>query len=118
MLLVNNLVAWVFPYQLLTFPIPRVSDHLLLIKTYLSKHALNETNKPKSTNTRKSKYYFMLKANLRDNVENKINVRKTNEKGLKTLSFNDKDKIKGTVNSTKFDFLVYKCGFSLKWTVP
>ena len=29
---------------------------------------------------------------------------KTNEKGLKTLSFNDKDKIKGKVNSTRFDF--------------
>ncbi|RXI04493.1 hypothetical protein DVH24_038767 [Malus domestica] len=32
--------------------------------------------------------------------------RKTNEKGLKTLSFNDKDKIKGKVNSTRIDFLV------------
>ena len=35
-----------------------------------------------------------------------LNIRKTNEKGLKTLSFNDKDKIKGKMNSTKFDFLV------------
>ncbi|RXH97388.1 hypothetical protein DVH24_007734 [Malus domestica] len=32
--------------------------------------------------------------------------RKTNKKGLKTLSFNDKDKIKGKVNSTRIDFLV------------
>ncbi|CAN6560205.1 unnamed protein product [Malus baccata var. baccata] len=32
--------------------------------------------------------------------------KKTNEKGLKTLSFNDKDKIKGKVNSTRIDFLV------------
>ena len=32
--------------------------------------------------------------------------KKTNEKDLKTLSFNDNDKIKGKVNSTKFDFLV------------
>ena len=32
--------------------------------------------------------------------------RKTNEKSLKTLSFNDKDKIKGKVNSTRIDFLV------------
>ena len=32
--------------------------------------------------------------------------RKTNEKVLKTLSFNDNDKIKGKVNSTRFDFLV------------
>ena len=32
--------------------------------------------------------------------------RKTNENGLKILSFNDKDKIKGKVNNTKFDFLV------------
>ncbi|CAN6545393.1 unnamed protein product [Malus baccata var. baccata] len=32
--------------------------------------------------------------------------RKTNEKGLKILSFNDKDKIKGKVNSIRFDFLV------------
>ena len=28
-------------------------------------------------------------------------LRKTNEKGLKTFSFNDKDKIKGKVNSNK-----------------
>ena len=34
------------------------------------------------------------------------NLRKTNENGLKTLSFNDKDKIKDKVNSTRFDFLV------------
>ncbi|RXH68029.1 hypothetical protein DVH24_028176 [Malus domestica] len=33
-------------------------------------------------------------------------LRKTNENGLKTLSFNDKDKIKGKVNSTRIDFLV------------
>ncbi|RXH68773.1 hypothetical protein DVH24_031106 [Malus domestica] len=33
------------------------------------------------------------------------NKRKTNENGLKTLSFNDKDKIKGKVNSTRIDFL-------------
>ncbi|CAN6703295.1 unnamed protein product [Malus baccata var. baccata] len=33
-------------------------------------------------------------------------LRKTNKKGLKTLSFNDKDKINGKVNSTKIDFLV------------
>ena len=32
--------------------------------------------------------------------------RKTNEKGLKTLSFNNNDKIKGKVNSTMFDILV------------
>ncbi|CAN6579733.1 unnamed protein product [Malus baccata var. baccata] len=32
--------------------------------------------------------------------------RKTNENNLKTLSFNDKDKIKGKVNSTMIDFLV------------
>ncbi|RXH84457.1 hypothetical protein DVH24_027356, partial [Malus domestica] len=32
--------------------------------------------------------------------------RKTNEEGLKTLSFNDKDKIKGKVNSIRLDFLV------------
>ncbi|RXH88906.1 hypothetical protein DVH24_000505 [Malus domestica] len=31
---------------------------------------------------------------------------KTNENDLKTLSFNDKDKIKGKVNSTRIDFLV------------
>ena len=35
-----------------------------------------------------------------------LNQKKINEKGLKTLSFNDKDKIKGKVNSTRFDFLV------------
>ena len=35
-----------------------------------------------------------------------ILFRKTNEKNLKTLSFNDKDKIKGKVNSTRFDFLL------------
>ncbi|RXI03649.1 hypothetical protein DVH24_004301 [Malus domestica] len=35
-----------------------------------------------------------------------VNVKKTNEKGLKTLSFNDKDKIKGKVNSTRIEFLV------------
>ena len=29
------------------------------------------------------------------------NLMKTNENGLKTLSFNDKDKIKGKVNNTK-----------------
>ena len=33
-------------------------------------------------------------------------LRKTNENGSKTLSFNDKDKIKGKVNGTKIDFLV------------
>ena len=32
--------------------------------------------------------------------------KKTNEKGLKTSSFNDKDKIKGKVDSTMIDFLV------------
>ncbi|CAN6576743.1 unnamed protein product [Malus baccata var. baccata] len=32
-------------------------------------------------------------------------IGKTNEKGLKTLSFNDKDKLKGKLNSTMFDFL-------------
>ncbi|RXH93964.1 hypothetical protein DVH24_016031 [Malus domestica] len=32
---------------------------------------------------------------------------KTNENGLKTLSFNDNDKIKGKVNSTRIDFLGY-----------
>ena len=31
--------------------------------------------------------------------------RKTNENGLKTLSFNDKDKIKDKVNSIRFDFI-------------
>ncbi|RXH86658.1 hypothetical protein DVH24_021931 [Malus domestica] len=31
---------------------------------------------------------------------------KTNEKGLKTFNFNDKDKIKDKVNSIKFDILV------------
>ena len=31
---------------------------------------------------------------------------KTNENSLKTLSFNDKDKIKGKVNSTRINFLV------------
>ncbi|CAN6698465.1 unnamed protein product [Malus baccata var. baccata] len=36
---------------------------------------------------------------------NELKERKTNEKGLKTLSFNDKDKIKGKVNSTMIDFL-------------
>ena len=45
-------------------------------------------------------------------------IKKTNEKDLKTLSFNDNDKIKGKVNSTKIDFFVYKCDFSLKRTVP
>ena len=35
-----------------------------------------------------------------------LKKKKTNEKCLKTLSFNDKDKIKGKVNSTMFDFLV------------
>ena len=34
------------------------------------------------------------------------NIKKTNEKILKTLSFNDNDKIKDKVNSTRFDFLV------------
>ncbi|RXH91152.1 hypothetical protein DVH24_020175 [Malus domestica] len=33
-------------------------------------------------------------------------IRKTNENNLKILSFNDKDKIKGKVNSTKIDFLI------------
>ena len=33
-------------------------------------------------------------------------IRKINEKCLKTLSFNDNDKIKGKVNSIRFDFLV------------
>ena len=31
----------------------------------------------------------------------RFHYRKTNEKGLKPLSFNDKDKIKGKVNSTR-----------------
>ena len=31
---------------------------------------------------------------------------KTNEKNLKTLSFNENDKIEGKVNSTLIDFLV------------
>ncbi|RXH92118.1 hypothetical protein DVH24_021141 [Malus domestica] len=39
-------------------------------------------------------------------VKTPIFKKKTNENGLKTLSFNDKDKIKGKVNSTMFDFLV------------
>ncbi|CAN6582573.1 unnamed protein product [Malus baccata var. baccata] len=33
-------------------------------------------------------------------------IRKTNENNLKILSFNDKDKTKGQVNSTKIDFLI------------
>ncbi|CAN6564477.1 unnamed protein product [Malus baccata var. baccata] len=36
---------------------------------------------------------------------------KTNENDLKTLSFNDKDKIKGKVNSTMIDFLVISRGW-------
>ncbi|CAN6684372.1 unnamed protein product [Malus baccata var. baccata] len=32
---------------------------------------------------------------------------KTNENDLKTLSFNDKDKINGKVNSTMIDFLLF-----------
>ncbi|RXH70977.1 hypothetical protein DVH24_015599 [Malus domestica] len=32
--------------------------------------------------------------------------KKTNKNDLKTLSFNNKDKIKGKVNSTRVDFLV------------
>ena len=40
------------------------------------------------------------------NQQRWFKIRKTNEKGLKTLNFNDKDKIKGKVNSTRFDFLV------------
>ena len=39
-------------------------------------------------------------------ISYQLKFRKTNEKSLKTLSFNDKDKIKGKVNSTRFDFLV------------
>ena len=31
---------------------------------------------------------------------------KMNENDLETLSFNDKDKIKGKMNSTRIDFLV------------
>ena len=33
-------------------------------------------------------------------------LRKITKKNLKILSFNDKDKIKGKVNNTMFDFLV------------
>ena len=39
-------------------------------------------------------------------AKTKFSKRKNNENGLKTLSFNDKDKIKGKVNSTRIDFLV------------
>ena len=41
-------------------------------------------------------------------------IRKTNEKCLKILSFNDKDKIKGKENSTRIDILALKYGFPLK----
>ena len=33
-------------------------------------------------------------------------IRKTNKNDLKTLNFNDKDNIKGKVNSIMIDFLV------------
>ncbi|RXH96397.1 hypothetical protein DVH24_008901 [Malus domestica] len=39
-------------------------------------------------------------------VGNQLNKRKINENDLKTLSFNDKDNIKGKMNSTMIDFLV------------
>ena len=41
-----------------------------------------------------------------DDDEKLLKLRKTNKNGLKTLSFNDKDKIKGKVNSTWIDILV------------
>ncbi|RXH77305.1 hypothetical protein DVH24_023579 [Malus domestica] len=48
-----------------------------------------------------------LSFNDKDKIKGKVNsTRKTNENDLKTLSFNDKDKIKGKVNSTRIDFLV------------
>ncbi|CAN6717961.1 unnamed protein product [Malus baccata var. baccata] len=50
---------------------------------------------------------FNDKDKIKDKVNNtRIDFLKTNEKSLKTLSFNDKDKIKGKVNSTMIDFLV------------
>ncbi|RXI03221.1 hypothetical protein DVH24_003873 [Malus domestica] len=50
-----------------------------------------------------SDYPITIKTN--DPIKSYYN-RKTNEKCLKTLTFKDKDKINGKVNSTRFDFLV------------
>ncbi|RXI06521.1 hypothetical protein DVH24_025657 [Malus domestica] len=54
---------------------------------------------------------------LRDDIEKRddreiegLVDEKTNEKDLKTLSFNDKDKIKGKVNSTSLN--------AIWWAIP